>query len=86
MNKQVRGTLAMAAVLAMLSACGGGGEGDAAAPAVTAKVPDSASQSVPGLMRYMDALVVVAPDGLEPVDVSSVALPTDDTIEPQTID
>jgi hypothetical protein len=84
MNKRL--TFAIAAVVAMLSACGGGNGADTSGPAVTSAVPDSANQSVAGLMSYLVALVAAQDEGLEPVDVSAVTPPTDDTIEPKPID
>jgi ABC-type glycerol-3-phosphate transport system substrate-binding protein len=84
MNK--RWTLAMAAVVAMLSACGGGNGADTASPPVTAEVPASVSQSVTGMMSYLLALVAVHDEALEPVDVSAVTPPTNDTAEPMAID
>jgi ABC-type glycerol-3-phosphate transport system substrate-binding protein len=72
--------------VAMLSACGGGGDDPAPAPAPTTEVPPSASMSVAGLMTYMKALIASAADTLEPVDVSVVTPPTDDAIEPMAVD
>ncbi|HET6599359.1 MAG TPA: hypothetical protein VFG60_05300 [Burkholderiaceae bacterium] len=71
-------------VAAVLTACGG--SDDAAPPAVTSEVPASASQSVAGFIDYLKALVASAADTLEPVDVSAVTPPTDDTGEPRVVD
>ena len=68
---------------ALLAACGGG---DDSPPPPTQQVPASASASVGGFIAYLQALVVAAADMLEPVDTSGVTPPTDDTIEPQTVD
>ena len=76
---------ATAAVVTMLGACGGGNGADTTGPGVTSAVPDSANQSVPGMMSYLAALVASQADGLEPVDVNAVTPPTDDAIEPQAI-
>ena len=74
--------------VALLAGCGGGGGDDAPAPspAPTTEVPASASMSVAGLMSYLGKLVVAAADALEPVDVSAVTPPTDDAIEPSSVD
>jgi len=76
--------LAMAIASALvLVACGGS---DDTPPPPTAQVPASASQTVGGFIAYLQALIASAADMLEPVDVSTVTPPTDDTIEPQTVD
>lgn len=72
---------ASAAGVLGLGACGGGDD-----PAVTESVPGSASDSVGGFIAYLKALTGVFPDELEPVDVSSVTGPTDDTTEPEALD
>ncbi|HUP07204.1 MAG TPA: hypothetical protein VMU47_08625 [Caldimonas sp.] len=74
--------LALASAL-VLVACGGS---DNTPPPPTAQVPASASQTVGGFIAYLQALIASAADMLEPVDVSTVTPPTDDTIEPQTVD
>ena len=82
----VKKVVALAAcAAAALAGCGGGG-GDDTAPAPTAQVPASASASIGGFIAYLQALVVSAADTLEPVDVSAVTPPTDETSEPQAID
>ena len=68
---------------AVLVACGGGGDDT---PAPTAQVPAAASGSVGGFMAYLKALVVSPAEMLEPVDVSTVVPPTDDTGEPRPVD
>jgi hypothetical protein len=72
-------------LVSALAACGGGDD-NAAAPAATQEVPSSASASVTGLIDYLRALVASAADTLEPVDVSVVTPPSDDTLEPVVID
>ena len=74
--------LAMAAA-ATLAACGGGNDDT---PAVTQQVPPSASASATGFTDYLRQLVAASADMLEPVDVSAVTPPTDDAVEPTTVD
>ncbi len=69
---------------AVLAACGGGD--DDTPPAATAQVPASASASATGLVNYLKLLVASSADTLEPVDVSAVAPPPDDTGEPAVVD
>ena len=69
---------------AALAGCGGGGS-DYVPPA-TESVPASASASVSGFIAYLQQLVVASADMLEPVDVSAVTPPTDDTAEPTPVD
>ena len=69
----------------VLAACGGLND-DTPPPPVTSEVPASASMSVTGFVDYLRALVVAAADTLEPVDVSAVMPPTDDTIGPTVVD
>jgi hypothetical protein len=68
---------------AALAACGGGED---TPPPPTSQVPASASASIGGFIAYLQALVVSAADALEPVDVSAVTPPTDETSEPQVVD
>jgi hypothetical protein len=81
-------TLAAACVL---TACGGGGDGDyspaaPATPAVTEAVPASASGSVGGLIDYLKALVKAAADTLEPVSVAGVLPAISESEEPRAVD
>jgi len=78
--------IVIAMLVSVLAACGGGGNDDAGAPAPTQEVPSSASTSVSGLIDYLKALVASAADTLEPVDVSAVMPPGDDTLEPAVVD
>ena len=71
------------AVAGTLAACGGG---DDDTPPVTEQVPPSASASATGFIDYLKQLVVASADMLEPVDVSAVTPPTDDAVEPTTVD
>lgn len=73
---------AAAAAALALTACGGDNNGDNNTPPVTSSVPDSASQSVGGFIEYLVKLVVSAADMLDPVDVSAVTAPTDETSDP----
>jgi ABC-type glycerol-3-phosphate transport system substrate-binding protein len=68
---------------AALAACGG--SDDTPAPAATAEVPASAGASPAGFIAYLMALIASEADTLEPVDVSAVVPPTDDTSEPTPI-
>lgn len=68
---------------AALAGCGGG---DDYVPPATESVPASASASVGGFIAYLQQLVVASADMLEPVDVSAVTPPTDDTAEPTPVD
>ena len=70
--------VALVAALAVVGGCGGSDD----TPAATSQVPDSASQSVGGFIAYLKLLVASAADTLEPVDVSAVTPPSDDTSEP----
>jgi hypothetical protein len=76
-------SLCFVAALA-LTGCGGGD--DASPPPATSQVPASASESVPGFIAYLQALLVSMADTLEPVDVSIVTPKTDDTVEPTAVD
>jgi hypothetical protein len=79
-------TIALAA--ALLSACGGDSDPPplAGTAPVTSEVPTSASQSVAGLVAYLQALIAAPADTLEPVNTSMVTVPIDDTSEPQKVD
>ena len=75
--------LAVCCSTVLLASCGGG---DDDAPAVTSQVPAEASTSISGFIGYLQALVVSSADTLEPVDVSSVTPPSDDTSSPAQVD
>lgn len=78
-------SLGVAILAALLVAgCGGGGD-DAAPPAATDAVPESASQSVAGLWRYLTALVRLQPEDKEALDVSAFEPPQPDDTEPETV-
>ena len=62
-----------------VSACGGD---DFNRPPVTEEVPASASESNAGFIAYLRELVASSADLLEPVDVSNVTPPAEDTSEP----
>ena len=74
------------ATVAVLSACGGGGGDGVATANPAAGVPAAASISVAALVGYLKALVGADADTLEPVDVSAVSPPVDDTAEPTSAD
>ena len=73
-------TLALGGALLVLAACGGSDNNTPPPP--TSQVPASASASVTGFIAYLQALIASMADTLEPVDVSTVTPPTDDTSEP----
>lgn len=73
--------VALAAALAVLGGCGGSDD----PPPVTAQVPASASASTGGFIDYLMALIASAADGLEPVDVSMVSPPADETSDPAVL-
>lgn len=80
-------TLGMATVMVAglaLVACGGD-DFNNNTPDVTAEVPASASASVGGFIDYLMKLVVSSADMLEPVNISAVTAPTDDTVEPTVL-
>ncbi|MGK2897949.1 MAG: hypothetical protein ACSLE9_04590 [Burkholderiaceae bacterium] len=74
--------LAAVCVSALLAACGGGGDDT---PAVTAQVPPAASKSSVAFMAYLQELVVASADTLEPVDVTDVTPPADETGDPVAV-
>lgn len=77
-----RSWASMAVVAVFLTACGGG---DDDTPPVTEAVPPSASASSTGFIEYLKQLVAASADMLEPVNVSAVTPPTDDSSEPTPI-
>ena len=88
--KTLRTAVALAAAAAAslaLTGCFGGGDDDPAPPAdPLAAVPDTAVQSVAGTVDYQLALNKNQSDTREPIDVTSVVLPTSDTTEPAAIE
>ncbi len=70
------------ATAALLSACGG----STYRPPVTEEVPNSASESVGGFISYLKELIASSADTLEPVDISNVTPPTDDSGDPTPIE
>ena len=64
----------------MLAACGGSDVTQI--PPATSGVPPSASASIAGFIAYVNLLIASAADTLEPVDVSAVTPPTDETSDP----
>ena len=69
---------------AMLAACGGSDVAQIppATPGAPGGVPPSASASIDGFIAYVNLLIASAADTLEPVDVSALTPPTDETSEP----
>ena len=84
MNKQLRIFGIGAALSGVLALAGCGGSDDT--PPVTSQVPADASTSIGGFIGYLKALVVSSADNLDPVDVSMVTPPTDETSDPAPID
>ena len=81
----VRAT-ALVATTAALAGCFGGGSDEPAPPAdPLAAVPDSATQSVSGLVAYLVALVAGGSDTREPIDITALTLPTSDNTEPDAV-
>ena len=79
--KKLAGVVLCAA--AALAGCGGG---DDTPPPATSQVPASASASIDGFISYLKELVASSADTLEPVDVSGVTPPTDETSAPAVVD
>lgn len=79
--------VAVAAMVALLSACGGGG--GSAAP--VAEVPPAPvvnidiGQSVTALLDYVARLITETSDTSEPIAVTSLTLAADDTAEPSPV-
>lgn len=83
---------ALFAVVALLGGCGSGDDDAAATPPpappppdALAAVPDSAKQSVDGLVIYLKTLSLQASDTREPASLDGVTLPTSDTAEPAPV-
>jgi hypothetical protein len=72
-----------AATAALLAGCGGGGDNN---PPVTSQVPASASATITGFISYIQALIASNADTLQPVDVSNVTPPKDETSSPISVD
>jgi hypothetical protein len=91
MSSMLRLTMLSAAV-ALLGACGSGGD-DAPTPPppappppdALAAVPDSARQSTDGLVIYLKTLTLQTSDTRDPVNLDGVTLPTSDTTEPSPV-
>ena len=89
MRKHKRATV-VAGALVLLAACGGGGGGGdrVAAPGVTEAVPAEAGTSSASATKYLaDLTAVAAPrtELLEPVNLGSATLASDDTAEPTAL-
>lgn len=87
---RLRWAFAGVAASALLGGCFGGGGDDAPAPPpvmppppdVLAAVPDSARQSVDGLISYLKSLTMHPSETREPIELNALTLPTNDGIEP----
>ena len=86
MRKQKR-AMVVAGALVLLAACGGGGD-PVAVPAVTEAVPAEAGTSSAAATKYLADLTAVAAtrtELLEPVNLGSATLASDDTAEPTAL-
>jgi hypothetical protein len=77
----IRHLLIAAASAVLLAACGGGGDG-VDTPAASDAVPNSASKSAAGMVRWMNALAAEDTETKEPLDASRFAPPKPDDTEP----
>ncbi len=92
MRKHKR-AMVVAGALVLLAACGGGGGGggggdSVAAPGVTEAVPAEAGTSSASATKYLADLTAVAAtrtELLEPVNLGSATLASDDTAEPTAL-
>jgi hypothetical protein len=86
---KTQGAAALALMVLALAGCGGGGSGgqpaNSGATGSGSQVPDSAQQSVGGLMAFLMELIAQSSDTTEPVALGDAALPTDDTSGPQPV-
>ena len=84
---KLRGALIALGMAALLSACGGnsgddGAIGDGSGPgsgSAEAGVPSSATQSVSGLLAFMQVMLAGNSETDEPITVGEADFPTDDT-------
>ena len=72
---------------ALLAGCGGGGGGDDSAPQQlpTDAASPEASESVAGLLKYLNALIASPADDKEPVGLGSFMPKAADDAEPEPI-
>lgn len=85
--KRFTSLLLVATATTALAGCFGGGGDAAATPAdPLAAVPESAVQSVAGSLDYLAILNKNPSDTREPIDVSAVVLPTNDTTEAAAVE
>lgn len=75
--------LALAVIPLALAGCFGDDDSNVADP--LAAVPDTATQSVAGMVDYLNVLNQNQSETREAIDVTAVVLPTSDTTEPQTL-
>lgn len=86
--RKLKRAMVAAGVLVLLAACGGGGGDTVAAPGVTEAVPAEAGTSSAAATKYLADLTAVAAaqtELLEPVNLGSATLASDDTAEPTAL-
>ena len=77
---------ALGAACALLAACGGGDDGPVATNNTASGVPQSAQDSVSGLIAYLQDLIGNSTsDTGQPVSLEGATLPVSDTTEPAAI-
>ena len=75
-----------ALVLALLTACGGGSDPNAAeAPVAADQVPDDASASAAGMAGWMTRMAAAATEMLEPLAAGAFNPPAPDNTEPEAV-
>lgn len=88
MTRQLKFMAPLAATL-VLAACGGGGSSGDTPPQAAdplAEVPTSASQSVTGMMGYVDAVTKAgSAEARDPVSLLNFMPPQDDQSEPLAV-
>ena len=78
--------LALAVIPLALAGCWGDDSSNTPAAAdPLAAVPDSATQSIAGMVDYLNVLNQNQSETREAIDVTAVVLPTSDTTEPQAL-
>lgn len=76
--------LALAPIIVLLAACGGGGY-DVQAPGPAEAVAPGASESASGLVKYLNELSAAAADDKEPVDLSTFTPKLPEDTEPEAL-
>ncbi len=91
MNKKHLALSLAFASAALLGGCGGGDDPAPPAPPAPAPadplaaVPDSARQSIDGLIGYLKMLAANKSDTREPIDLTGLTLPRSDSAEPSPL-